>query len=72
MGMEQDTREFLFRIINTISLVLLWMLVNVFLGIYKDYAFFEGSPKWTNWGYYAFFILSLVGLLFYLRRKWKM
>ena len=72
MGMESETKAFLIRIMQTISLVLVWMLVNVFIGIYKDYAFFENHPNWTNYLYYAFFLISLVVLILYLRRKWKL
>lgn len=72
MGMEDETKIFLIRIINTISLVLIWMLVNVFIGIYKDYAFFENRPNWTNYLYYAFFIVSLVLLVLHLRKKWRL
>ncbi|HMI79235.1 MAG TPA: hypothetical protein VK484_10590 [Ferruginibacter sp.] len=72
MGMEEDTRAFLIRIMQTISLVLLWMLVNVFIGIYKDLAFFEGRPNWKNYLYYAFFLISLVVLIIHLKRKWKL
>ena len=72
MGMEDDTRVFLLKIINTISMVLLWMLVNVYIGIYKDYGFFDKRPNWTNYLFYAFLIITLVFLLRYLRRKWKL
>lgn len=72
MGMEDETKVFLIRIINTISLVLIWMLVNVFIGIYKDYAFFESRPNWTNYLYYTFFIVSLVLLVLHLRKKWRL
>ena len=46
MGMEDETREFLVRILNTIAMVLLWMITNVFFGIFLGYAFFDGSPTW--------------------------
>ena len=69
--MEGDTKEFLVKIINTISLVMLWMLVNVYIGIYKDYGFFDERPNWTNYLFYAFFITSFILLFRYLRRKWR-
>jgi hypothetical protein len=72
MGMESETKEFLVRITQTLSLVMLWMLVNVYLGIYKDYGFFENHPNWTNYLFYAFSLLSLAVLLIYLWRKWKL
>lgn len=72
MGMEEDTKAFLIRIMQTVSIVLLWMMVNVFIGIYKNYAFFEGHPDWTNYLYYAFFLVSLLALIIHLKRKWKL
>lgn len=72
MGMEDETREFLVRILNTVAIVLLWMMVNVFVGIYKGYAFFEDKPGWPNFAYYAFLLISFVVLIIHLKRKWKL
>lgn len=72
MGMESETRDFLIRIMQTISIVMVWMLVNVFIGIYKNYAFFEVQPDWTNWLFYAFFLISLIVLILHLKKKWKL
>ena len=71
MGMEPETKDFLIRIVNTISIVLVWMLVNVFIGIYKGFAFFEDSPGWANYLFYVFFLSSLVLMILYLKKKWK-
>ncbi|MGC4100677.1 hypothetical protein [Ferruginibacter sp.] len=57
---------------QTISLVLLWMMVNVFIGFYKDYAFFEHHPNWTNYLFYFFSLASLIVLVVHLWRKWKL
>lgn len=70
--MEDETREFLVRILNTIAIVLVWMMVNVFMGIYKGYAFFEAKPDWTNYVYYFFFLASIIILIIHLKRKWKL
>ena len=72
MGMEDDTREFLIRIINTISMVLLWMITCVFFGIFLGYAFFEDSPGWKNIVFYILFLTTLFFLIRYLIRKWKL
>lgn len=72
MGMEDETREFLVRILNTVSIVLLWMLLHVFFGIYKGYAFFEDRPDWTNYLYYILLVASFVILVIHLKRKWKL
>ncbi len=72
MGMEDETREFLVRIVNTIAIVLVWMMVNVFIGVYKGYGFFTTVPGLSNYIYYVFFLISLAVLLFHLKRKWKL
>ena len=72
MGMEDETREFLVKILNTISMVLLWMIACVFFGIFLDYAFFEGAPNWKNIVFYILFLISFILLIRYLMRKWKL
>ena len=72
MGIEDETREFLVRILQTVSIVLLWMMVNVFIGIYKGYAFFEDKAGWANYIYYVFLVGSFVFLIIHLKRKWKL
>ena len=69
--MEDDTRAFLLLIVNTIARVLLWMMVQVLIGIYLGYAFFDDQPSWQNMAYYGFFLLSLLWLLKYLKGNWK-
>ncbi len=68
MGMEDETRGFLVLILNTISLVLIWMIASVFFGIFLGYAFFEDSPTWKN---IVFYIIFLVSLFFLIRRLWR-
>ncbi len=70
--MEDETRAFLIRILNTISLVLLWMMLNTFIGIYLELGFFEGVPDWKNWIFYVWFIGSLFFLLRHLKKKWEL
>ncbi len=70
--MEDEAREFLIKIMQTISIILLWMMVHVFIGIYKGYAFFEQKPHWTNWAYYVILIISFLFLIKHLKRKWAL
>jgi hypothetical protein len=70
--MEPEVRAFLVRIANTISIVLLWMIFNLVAGIKYNLAFFDGSPAWFNYLYYAFFIASLGLLIRHLYKKWNL
>lgn len=71
MGMEDETRDFLVLIVNTIALILIWMIANVLIGIYFGLAFFNKMPDWKNILYYLFFILTLYLLIRRTRKKWK-
>jgi hypothetical protein len=72
MYMDDETRAFLVMILNTIAIVLLWMVANVFFGIYKGLAFFNNVPNWKNYVYYLFLVASLIFLIIHLKRKWKL
>ena len=72
MGIEDDPRGFFIRILNTISIIILWMMANVFIGIYNELAFFDNKPGWENYIYYFFLLVSFVTLLIRLKRKWKL
>ena len=69
--MEPDVKAFLLLIVQTISMGLLWLLINMTAGIYFNFAFFEGSPSIGNIIYYIFFLVSLFLLIIYFRKKWK-
>lgn len=69
--MEDETRDFLVLIVNTIAWVLIWMVFQVFIGIYFGLAFFDGTPSWKNVLYYIFFLGSLFFILKKIKRKWN-
>ena len=69
--MEEDVKEFLIKIVQSFSIGLVWLLANMSIGIYFGFAFFEGRPSLGNYIYYAVFILTLIALINYLRKKWK-
>jgi len=68
--MEEETRAFLVRIANTLSLVLLWMMANVFAGFYFELAFYGSAQPYAHVLYYALSAISFVALLLHLKRKW--
>ncbi len=71
MGMENETRDFLVLIANSIAWVLIWMILNVLFGIYLEWGFFTGTPGWRNILYYIFSIASLIFLVRRLIKKWS-
>jgi hypothetical protein len=69
--MDPDVRFFLMTIVQSISMVMLWMLINMTIGIYYDFAFFDDKPTLGNYIYYPLLIISFVFLIRYLKKKWK-
>jgi len=69
--MEPEVREFLLRIVQTLSMGMLWLLINMTTGIYFNLAFFDDKPSFVNYIFYVWFLISLGLLLFYFRKKWK-
>lgn len=72
MDRDGDPKIFLILIVQTISIVLLWMMINVLIGIYFELGFFEGSPSWKNIMYYICFLTSLFFLIRHIKKKWNL
>ncbi len=70
-GMEPEVQEFLKRIAQTVSVSLLFFLLHMTVGIYFNWAFFEGSPRIGNIIYYLIFLVSLAGLIYFYYRLWR-
>jgi hypothetical protein len=69
--MEPEVRAFLLRVLYTITMGLIWMILNVWAGIYMGWLFFEGSMKTGNFIFYSFMVISLGFLIWYYVRLWK-
>jgi hypothetical protein len=69
--MENDARDFLLRVVKTLIAALLWMVVNVFVGIYMGWMFFFTIPTTGNYIFYAWMLGSLVLMLYYFRSVWR-
>lgn len=69
--MEPEVRAYLIRILNTISIGALWMMINATAGLKFGYAFPEKSFTLGNYIFYAWFVLSLVALIWYMIRMWS-
>jgi hypothetical protein len=69
--MEPEVREFLKRIVLSLSVGIFWMAINSTLGIMYDFAFVHGSVSAGNIIFYIWFLASLALLLWYFVRLWK-
>lgn len=70
-GIEPETQDFLKRIVQTVSVGMLFLLLHMTFGIYFNWAFFEEVPQLGNIIYYAVFLTSLAGLVYFYYRLWK-
>lgn len=70
-GFEPEIRDFLKRILQTISVGILFLLLHMTFGIYFNWAFFEGQIRMGNIVYYFIFLSSLAALIYYYYRLWK-
>ncbi len=70
-GMDPEVRRYFRKIVNSFSLGLLWMALNVTAGIYFELAYTNGRPLIFTLLFYAALLLSLAWLLRYYYRTWK-
>jgi hypothetical protein len=69
--MEPELREFFSKIVKSISLVVLWMLLNMTFGIFFDFGFIHSSLSLANILFYIFLLSTLFMLIRYLLKLWK-
>jgi hypothetical protein len=71
MGMEENAKNFLVLIVQTVSSIILWLLINILLGLYLKYGIFENAPSLINIGYYILFIVGSFLLFKYFKKRWN-
>jgi hypothetical protein len=69
-GMEPEVRDFLKRIVWSITVGFLYLMINASLGIWGGWIFFEHLPTLGNYIFYAWVAISTVGLIILLVRWW--
>ncbi|PWT74872.1 MAG: hypothetical protein C5B59_10140 [Bacteroidetes bacterium] len=69
--MEPEVKDFLKRIVWSVFFGLLWLMLNMTLGIYFDLLFIHDKIDMGNIFFYVFVILSLSGLIWYYAKTWK-
>jgi hypothetical protein len=70
-GMEQDVRTYLVKVLNSLSLGLLWMTLNVLTGLYWGFGLVGKRISVYNLIYFFLFLVSLAALLYFFYRIWK-
>ena len=70
-NMEPEVRDFLMRISLSIGAGLLWLFINVTIGIFGGWLFFYETPELGNYVFYAWLLVSVVLLIWVYLRLWK-
>ena len=68
--MEPEAAAFLKRIAKSIFIGFLWLAITSTIAIKGDNAFIEGPFRLGNVLFYAWFVISLVGLVLIYKRLW--
>lgn len=68
--MEPGIKEFFRRLALSISLFVLWMMINMTFGIKLGYAFFD-TLHWSNIIFYAWVIVSFIAMIMFNIKLWK-
>lgn len=72
-NMEPEVKAYFVRIVNTLSLGLLWLVANAIPGLMFQLAFSEQAQFSTaNIIFYIWFVLSTTALIWYLYKLWKL
>ena len=69
--MEPGIKEFFKRLTTSISLFILWMAVNMTVGIKYGFAFFEDHIQTANIIFYVWLIVSFSALILFYIQLWK-
>jgi hypothetical protein len=70
-GWDPDVKKFLLKILNTVSLVLFWMIACATAGIYFQLGYTSGKPVVYTIFFYAAMFITLTLLLRHLYKVWK-
>jgi FtsH-binding integral membrane protein len=69
--MEEDASRFLKRVMWSLSSGLIWLFINIGLGIYNGWMIPEGKISLVNIIFYVWAVLSLGALIWVNYKIWK-
>jgi hypothetical protein len=69
--MEPEVREFLQRIVWTLSVALLWLMINTIAGLRFELAIIDGKHTIATVFFYTWLLASLFLMLRLFRKWWK-
>ncbi len=63
--------KYIKQLLKTITVVIVWMTINIKFGIMENYAFPDDGFKTYHYIFYIWFLLSLIGIVWYLIKLWN-
>ncbi len=69
--MEPGIREFFKRLVTSISLLVLWMIINVTIGIKYNLGFYDDAIQWYNIVFYVWLAISFSALMWAYKKIWR-
>lgn len=70
-GWDPDVKKFLVKVLNSISLVLMWMIACATAGIYFELGYTSGKPVINALIFYSVMAITLFFLVRYLIQLWN-
>jgi len=69
--MEPGIKEFFKRLTLSIGLCIVWMTINLIIGVKLGYFFFEDKIRFSNVAFYIWLVVSFTGVIFLYIKIWK-
>jgi len=70
-GVEPDVRAFLKKVLQTVTAIVVWAFICMFFGLYLQWAMIHDHFNGFNIIFYAWFLISFIGLIYFLVKIWK-
>lgn len=70
-GWDDDVKHFFVKILNSVSLTLLWALAGVTAGLYFELAWAGNKPVYGTIIFYIVLAVTFFGLVRYLYKTWR-
>ena len=70
-SMEPEVKRFLVKILKAISVLVLWLLFNILIGLQLQWAIVFDHLNAFNIIFYTWILISLPAIIYYLFRLWR-
>ncbi|MFT3949828.1 MAG: hypothetical protein QM763_22885 [Agriterribacter sp.] len=68
---EPDIKEFLIKILQAVTALVVWAIITMFFGLYLEWAHIHHHFNILNAIFYVWFAVSFIGLIYFFYKVWK-